>query len=105
MNIKHIVFLMALLWGASSSFAQSTALSPTFTKITTGSLVTDLGMFTGCAWGDFDNDGHLDVIVANWANHTNLFYHNNGDSTNRTSVIQLPLSPGTPHTFYRAVQR
>jgi hypothetical protein len=82
LNTKLIPFVaVVLLVHANSTIAQSTTLSPTFTKITTGSLVTDVGMFTGCAWGDFDNDGNLDVIVSNWANHTNLFYRNNGDGT------------------------
>ncbi|MHB8862001.1 MAG: FG-GAP-like repeat-containing protein [Pirellulaceae bacterium] len=33
----------------------------------------------GCAAGDFDNDGHVDLVVANFGE--NLFYHNNGDGT------------------------
>jgi hypothetical protein len=56
----------------------------TFTNITTGELVTDGaedGNSTGCAWGDFDNDGWMDVFVANDGGLGNLLYHNNGDGT------------------------
>ena len=31
-----------------------------------------------CAWGDYDNDGHLDLIVAN-RDHANELYHNDGN--------------------------
>ncbi len=37
-----------------------------FTRIETGSLVNDGGNGSGCAWGDLDNDGFLDLAAANW---------------------------------------
>jgi hypothetical protein len=52
----------------------------TFTKITTGKIVTDGGNSYGVAWGDYDNDGFLDLFVAN-ANQKNFLYHNNRDGT------------------------
>ena len=52
----------------------------TFTKITSGRIVTDGGSSLGAAWGDYDNDGFLDLFVAN-ANQRNFLYHNNGDGT------------------------
>jgi len=52
----------------------------TFTKITTGELVTSGGASRGCAWGDYDNDGWLDLIVVN-RNERNVLYHNLGDGT------------------------
>jgi hypothetical protein len=52
----------------------------TFAKITTGVVVTDGGSSYGCTWGDYDNDSHLDLFVANY-NENNFLYHNNGDGS------------------------
>jgi hypothetical protein len=42
-----------------------------------------LGHFCGSAWGDYDNDGFLDLFVCNGfvrASQNNLLYRNNGNS-------------------------
>jgi hypothetical protein len=50
----------------------------TFTKITTGALVNDLGNAHGGTWGDFDLDGDLDVFVALDLGQSNRYYRNDG---------------------------
>ena len=39
------------------------------------------GASHGCNWGDYDNDGWLDLFVANRAGQNDFLYHNNGDGT------------------------
>lgn len=51
-----------------------------FIKITEGSIVKDGGNSRGCCWGDYDNDGDMDLFVANDSNEPNFFYQNRGNS-------------------------
>lgn len=56
----------------------------TFTRVLTGSIVNDpvVGC-PGCAWGDYDNDGFLDLFVVDGSDatpRTNLLYRNNANS-------------------------
>lgn len=52
-----------------------------FTKITNSIVATETGHSHGAAWGDFNNDGHLDLLVTNDQNTTNRLYLNKGDGT------------------------
>jgi len=53
-----------------------------FTRITTGAIVNDTtGTSSGACWGDYDDDGYLDLFVANWGGEDNFLYHNNRDGT------------------------
>ena len=49
----------------------------TFTDVTGAAGVGCTGSSYGVAWGDYDNDGHLDLYVAN--NGANVLYRNNGN--------------------------
>jgi len=51
----------------------------TFTKITTGPVVTDAADGQGCAWVDFDNDGDLDLYVSCNRTGASLLYRNDGN--------------------------
>jgi len=52
----------------------------TFTKILDGEIVNDSENSYSCSWGDYDDDGFLDLIVANFEQNNSL-YHNKGDGT------------------------
>lgn len=60
-----------------------------FTKITTGNIVNDHGNSFGCAWADYDNDGDMDLVVANINNENNFLYRNNAVSENSNKWINI----------------
>ena len=51
----------------------------TFTDVAMAAGVADTGYGMGCAVGDYDNDGFLDLYVTNFG--ANVFFRNNGDGT------------------------
>lgn len=60
----------------------------TFTDVTVASGIADTGANEGCAWGDYDGDGRLDLYIPNYegikpetAGEPDVLYHNNGDGT------------------------
>ncbi len=62
-----------------------------FTRITSGVLVNKDGPSKGCAWADYNNDGHLDLFVAG----QNVFYSNNKDGTFSAVTGATVLRDGT----------
>ena len=52
----------------------------TFTRVTNAPFATDTAISQGCSWGDYDNDGLLDLVVCN-NGARNFLYHNNGNGT------------------------
>lgn len=49
-----------------------------FSEETTGNIVTDKTSSTGSCWADYDNDGDLDLYVANSDGSNYLYKNNNG---------------------------
>ncbi|RPI75947.1 MAG: T9SS C-terminal target domain-containing protein [Ignavibacteriales bacterium] len=68
----------------------------TFTKITSDVIVNDGKASDGSTWGDYDNDGDIDLFVANWWGHNNLLYSNNGDGS---FTFESTLAPSIGVTY------
>ncbi len=65
----------------------------TFEQATTGQFVTEGGYSETASWGDYDNDGNLDLYVTNSdGNKRNFLYRGNGDGT------FTKVTTGTPVT-------
>lgn len=60
--------------------------SYTLTKITAGALVNDSGWSYGSAWGDYDNDGDMDVYICNKTNDRNSLFENTGNSNSWVKI-------------------
>jgi enediyne biosynthesis protein E4 len=67
--------------GSLTSRVARLEVDPTFTKITTGRIVNDGGGSLGCAWGDYDDDGFIDLFVTNAGDQKNFLYHNDRNGT------------------------
>src|SRR5262249_38054357 len=63
-----------------------------FTDVTdqAGDLGKTLGTATCAAWGDFDNDGKLDLVVGCLRGH-NHFFRNKGDGTFQDATEEIGL--------------
>lgn len=52
----------------------------TFTKVTEGAIVQDIEASWSASWGDYNNDGYLDVFVANKEQNNSLYKNLYGGS-------------------------
>ncbi|TND10182.1 MAG: ASPIC/UnbV domain-containing protein [Bacteroidetes bacterium] len=68
-----------------------------FTSITTGALLTDGGKTMSGSWGDYDNDGDLDVFLANDQGNNALF--RNDGNFNFTKIVSDTVSNSGGNSF------
>src|SRR6266404_6198325 len=90
MNTRVLIRSLVLATLPWAVLAQST-----FTKITTGPVVTDGADGQGCAWVDFNGDGLLDLYVSCNRTGTNLLYRNDGNGVfTRITAGAIPNAGG-----------
>ncbi len=83
----------------SDNFLYKNLGNGTFEKIETGGPVEDGKYCHSAAWGDFDNDGFLDLFVAEYfPTMTNHLYRNNGDGT-FTAIEGSPVVTDAGHSI------
>ena len=91
--------------GQPNSFLYRNDGKGTFTKITTGDIGDDSDRRGwSCAWGDYDEDGYVDLFVSHPAGFvgadpiSNSLFRNNGDGS-LTRITDTPITVGlAPYT-------
>jgi photosystem II stability/assembly factor-like uncharacterized protein len=88
------LFVANALPGGENNFLYLNNHSGGFTRVTSGPVVEDQDESFGGSWGDYNNDGWLDLYVTNNTGQFNRLYQNDGTG-NFTSVVstQVPDLP------------
>lgn len=87
----------AYFTGQTKNFVYINDGNGNFTQDTSSDLANHIGYTFGCAFGDYDHDGWLDIILANTINEnqSNSLFHNTGSGNNWIKI----LCKGTTSNF------
>jgi len=78
-------------WGGQPNSLYRNLGGGQFREVLDDPVVSLAGSFNSGAWGDYDNDGFLDLYVTQ-AYSTNLLYHNNGDGSFTRVTTGSPIT-------------
>lgn len=81
-------------WGGQPNALYRNLGGGRFREVLNDPVVSLAGNFNSGAWGDYDNDGFLDLFVTQ-ASSTNLLYHNNGDGSFTRVTTGSPVADVT----------
>ncbi len=80
--------------GNKSDFLYRNNGNGAFTNVSEEAGIKDSADGMGCAWADYDNDGWLDIYVANYGDQPDFLYHNNGNGTFTQAALQAGVQRG-----------
>ncbi len=99
--------LLILLSVTTLLFSITTFAQTTFTNVArdAGLLEVKRYLSLGVAWGDYDNDGDLDLYVAHgdwagWKMEADVFYRNNGDGSFTDVTAEAGFGNNTGQSWY-----
>jgi hypothetical protein len=82
--------LFVTRWGGRNNFLYHNNGDGTFEKITSGGIVNDGGWSRSCTWGDYDNDGFIDLAVSD--DGAGIYLYHNEDGTAFSRVLDTPIA-------------
>jgi enediyne biosynthesis protein E4 len=77
----YVAWVTNAIGGVTNTRTAILNVDPTFTKIMTGAIITDTDSSASASWADYDNNGYVDLFVANTAysgSTRNTLYFNSG---------------------------
>ncbi len=74
-------------WPAQVNYLYHNEGGATFSRVTSGVIVTEIKWSTAAAWADYDNDGDLDIIVSNYG--TNSLFRNDNGTFNKVTTGEI----------------
>ena len=72
-----------------------------FSRVTEGPLANSAGFSSGHTWGDYDNDGDLDVFITNQQDQNNLMFRNEGGEK-FVQIKDVPMVQDGGHSYTAA---
>ena len=95
MKLSPLTLIAGIFLATVLKSAGQPATNVTFTRITTGPIVTNVASSVGATWVDIDGDGNLDLFVSN-ADGPNLLFRNEGNGvfTRITNGPPVNIGPG-----------
>jgi hypothetical protein len=97
MMVARLVHASLLLWAPVTTAVNALHRNlegTSFTDVASSAGVALANNAWASAWGDYDNDGWLDLFVANFTGGTNLLYRNLGNGTFEKLDVGSPIRDG-----------